>query len=70
MHHAKDSGPIGSPLSVNLHPVVTKNRTHVEMWGPCGPRLQLGLNVIVSYRMVHYCILALPDNLPGPRKTG
>ena len=38
---------------VNLHPVVKKNCTHVEMWGPCGPRLQLELNVIVSYRTGH-----------------
>ncbi len=35
----------------NLHPVV-KKRSHVEMQGPCGPRLQLEINIIAS-----------PDNL-------
>ena len=36
-------------LALNLHPVVKKKRTHVEMRVPHGPQLQVELNVIASY---------------------
>ncbi len=49
-------------IQFNLHPVVKKNRTHVEMRGLCGPQLQLTV-------LVEQLFLSVWGPC-GPRTTG